>query len=107
MSLLGAVSIDLETGVATMSELIAVVAGGISEVKNYLKHEMKHSISVSYFLGAVSSVFLYAAASIALNKYKSYSKENELIEKVTKQATMVGRMPTRKAEELGTHCVYC
>ena len=90
-----------------MSDLIAIVAGGIYEVKNYLKHEMKHSLNYATILGALSSIFLFGAAAIVFDNYQSDSKEEELVEKITKHATMVGRMPTRKAEELGTHCVYC
>ena len=40
LSFLGLVSVDLETGAFSMNQLVAVLAGGMSEAKRCVKYEL-------------------------------------------------------------------
>lgn len=78
------VNVDLETGVTSMTDLCAIIAGGISEAKSYLKHEIKHASSYGRLCAGISAFFIFAALTRFYDKITSKMKKNELTETVTR-----------------------
>ena len=83
-----------------MDNLIAVIAGGVHEVKKMLSKQARHNKWSSQVCFAISGICLFSAIYCA---YQSY--ENRKLEKENKDAQEtlhLRRMPSLKAEEMGT-----
>ena len=74
LSVLGTISYNSETGMVEMNNLLAVLAGGISEAKRFLKTEI--AISKYYLFGTatLASLFFFASATMAFFSYSKYSQ---------------------------------
>jgi len=86
-----------------MSNLVAVLAGGMAEAKRCVKHELQKARFYTVALAITATITLFSAGSIIYQNYKRKSLENEIV----RQQTTLRKMPTVKADEMGTQCTIC
>ena len=90
-----------------MTNLMAVLAGGLNEAKRYLKTEIKASQSQARIFGFWGALFLTAAGAIGYYSYIKYRQLKQLKDSIEKSKMEIHRMPTVRAEEMGTYCLIC
>lgn len=75
LSMLGMVTYDSDTGKIELSNLMAVLAGGVSEARRFLKTEISHNMTNLRTLSLISCLFLASAVAIGYVKYLRYNHE--------------------------------
>ena len=90
-----------------MNNLIAILAGGISEAKRYLKTEISFNRVKANLFAGLGSLFFISTAVIGYLKYIKYKQEKQLRESIEKSKDEITKMPTIRADEMGTHCLIC
>lgn len=104
LSVLGTVEVD-SSGELVMTKMVAVVAGGLHEVKKYLKMQIGHYTTSARLLAIISALSLSVAGYLGYLSHQNRKQEEEL--KGAIAALEQKRMPTAKAEEMGTQCLIC
>ena len=107
LSVLGLVSLNLESGLVEMTELTAVMAGGVREAREYLKKEISATRGQARFFGFLGGIAIISALAISYFSYIKNQQHQQLQESLKKSKMDIHRMPTVKAEEMGTHCLIC
>ena len=102
VSALGTVNLD-SNGQLVMSNLVAIITGGIYEAKKYLNLQINKQLVYTRGLFAVSA-FSFAVALFCL--YDVY-KTGKLREEARQIMQAADEMPSAKAERTGTMCTYC
>ena len=82
--MLGMISYDSDSGKIEMNNLMAVLAGGISEAKRYLKTEISFNLSKVRILTGLAGLFFASSAVIAYFKFIRYSHEKQLKQSIEK-----------------------
>lgn len=104
LSVLGTVGIDGD-GNLYMTNLVAVMAGGIVEAKRQLNNLSRHNKVAGRIFLAISTISLTAAVYCG---YLSYEHRKQAKENQDAQEMLhLKKMPTVKAEEMGTQCLIC
>ena len=67
-----------------MTDLCAVIAGGVSEAKSYLKRELKQASTYGQVCAGISAFFLFVAFANIYDRITQRRKKNELTETVTR-----------------------
>ena len=106
LSFLGLVSIN-ESGVVEMTELTSVLAGGIREAREFLKREINSTRANAHVCAALGILSLLASATVAYFTYEKNQQLKSLRESIEKSKMEIHKMPTVKAEEMGTQCLIC
>lgn len=107
LSVLGLISYDVESGTCQMTSLAAILAGGIREAQRYLDCQIAAIRDSARFFGALSAVAFAVTGVIGYTVYMKYQQEQQLKESIQKSKMDIHKMPTVRADEMGTHCLIC
>ena len=124
VSAIGQIELN-ETGKVALTNVLAILAGGVSEAKNYLKTQMKAMKQKSMISGLLCfTVFAFVFQQIyfEVNKYFAWRNVQNILDEqqeildaqedkkdkvINRQQTVVKRMPTKAAEEVDSFCKIC
>ena len=107
LSVLGLVSYDIESGTCKMTQLAAILAGGIRDAQRYLKCQSNAIRGSAHFFATLSAVAFAVTGVIGYTVYMKYQQEQQLKESIQKSKMDIHKMPTVRADEMGTHCLIC
>ena len=106
LSLLGLVNID-ENGKCTMTNLMAVLAGGLKEALRLIKSEKKQTTILTWLFSGLSLLSFFAAGSYAYYNNLKKMQAQQLKDSLEKASMDRHKMPTVRAETMGTLCNIC
>ena len=102
MSYIGEISLD-SSGQVTLNSVVAVLAGGISEARRFLKKAIKNENFYGTYFVILGGFCMSVAGLLAFLDYRKTKKRNILSELDRK----VFKIPTEKARAMGTFCCIC
>lgn len=90
-----------------MTELTSVIAGGLHEAREFLKREINSARDYAHSYAVFGILSLLASATIAYFSYEKHQQMKALKESIEKSKMDIHKMPTVRAEEMGTQCLIC
>ena len=90
-----------------ITNLLAIFAGGTSSARKFLKIEMGNTASQLRIFTALSATFLIAAGLLTWYMYKKKKDEQEMLAALEHSQLEINKIPSVRADEMGTHCLIC
>jgi hypothetical protein len=86
---------------------MAMLAGGVTQAKKYIKTQLSSTRAHARIFGVIGALFLVGAGAILYYKLAKYRQDKQLQESIEKSKNEILKMPTVRADEMGTHCLIC
>ena len=106
MSFLGLVELN-QAGNLQMSNLLTVIAGGLTHALKYIKGEMQKAKNIGRLFLGLSALSFFGAISFAFNNYIKKLQAAQLKESFEKSQNEKYKMPDQIASLMDLECRIC
>ena len=90
-----------------ITNLLAIFAGGAHSARKFLKIEMGNTNTQFRCFFGIGSIFLIASSLLTWYIYQKAKDEKEMLAALEHSQLEINKIPSVRADEMGTHCLIC
>lgn len=90
-----------------ITNLLAIFAGGAHSARKFLKVEMSNTDFQFKVYSLIGAAFLFTSSLLMWYTYKKNKDEKEMIAALEHSQLEINKIPSIRADEMGTHCLIC